>query len=101
MAYYNTIFSQLVSIVSRDHFQVIVDKYKGDHRVRNFSCWVQLMVMLYAQLTDKDSLRDLETAILSKKNFSTVWVLRRRDDQRSQTPTQRAIGKSIATCFRS
>jgi hypothetical protein len=30
------------------------------------------MVMLYAQLTDKESLRDLETAIMSKKNFSTA-----------------------------
>jgi hypothetical protein len=69
MAYYNTIFSQVVSIISRDHFQVIADKYKGDHRVRSFSCWAQLMVMLYAQLTDKESLRDLETAILSKKIF--------------------------------
>ena len=72
MAYYNTIFSQVVSIIYRDHFQVIVDKHKGDHRVHSFSCWAQLMVMLYAQLTDKESLRDLETAILSKKNFSTV-----------------------------
>jgi hypothetical protein len=69
MAYYNTIFSQVVSIISRDHFQVIADIYKGDHRVRSFSCWAQLMVMLYAQLTDKESLRDLETAILSKKIF--------------------------------
>jgi hypothetical protein len=72
MSYYSTIFNQTVSIISRDHFQTIVDKYKGDHRVRSFSCFAQLMVMLYAQLTDKESLRDLETAIMSKKNFSTA-----------------------------
>jgi len=100
MAYYSTIFSQLVSITSRDHFQTIVDKYNGDYRVHNFSCWAQFMVMLYAQLTDKDSLRDLETAILSKKKFLIVWALRRRDVQQSQMPIQLGIGKSIAICFK-
>jgi len=100
MAYYSTILSQAVSIISRDHFKSIVDKHKGDHRVRSFSCWAQLMVMLYAQLTDKESLRDLETAIMSKKNFSPAWVLRRHGAQRYQMPTPRAIGKSIAICFR-
>jgi len=78
MAYYSTIFSQVVSITSRDHFKTIVDKYNGDYRVHNFSCWAQFMVMLYAQLTDKDSLRDLETAILSKKNFDRLGVKQAR-----------------------
>jgi len=90
----------VVSVTSRDHFQTIVDKYKGDYRVHSFSCWAQFMVMLYAQLTDKDSLRDLETAILSKKKFLIVWALRRHDVQRSQMPIQRGIGKSIASCFK-
>jgi len=69
MAYYSTILSQVITIISRDHFQTIVKRYKGDHRVHNFSCWMQLVVMIYAQIDAKESLRDLETGILSKKKF--------------------------------
>jgi hypothetical protein len=69
MTYYSTILSQVVTIISRDHFQTVVNRYKGDHRVHNFSCWTQLVVMIYAQIDDKESLRDLETGILSKKKF--------------------------------
>ena len=69
MAYYNTILGQFVTAISRDHFQIIVNRYKGDYRVHNFSCWAQLIVMIYAQIDDKESLRDLETGILSKKKF--------------------------------
>jgi len=100
MAYYSTIFSQAVSIISHDHFKSIVDRHNGDHRVHSFSCWAQFMVMLYAQLTDKESLRDLETAVMSKKKFLLVLVLRRHGVQRYQMPTPLVIGKSIAICFR-
>jgi hypothetical protein len=74
MAYYSAIFSQAVSIISYDHFKTIVDRHNGDHRVHSFSRWAQFMAMLYAQLTDKESLRDLETAVMSKKNFARLGV---------------------------
>jgi hypothetical protein len=73
MAYYSTIFSQVVAIISPDRFKIVVTRYKGDYRVHNFPCWAQLIVMLYAQLDEKESLRALETGIVSKKKF--FWQL--------------------------
>jgi hypothetical protein len=63
----------VVSIISPDRFEIVVTRYKGDYRVRNFPCWAQLIVMLYAQLDEKESLRALETGFLSKKKF--FWQL--------------------------
>jgi hypothetical protein len=100
MAYVPTILSQVVAIISHDRFKTIVDRYKGDYRVQTFSCWSQLVVMLFAQLDDKESLRDLETALMCKKNFSLIWALKMPDAQPSHMPTRHAIGKSIATCFK-
>ena len=69
MAYSSTIFSQVVVIISRDRFNTIVNQYKGNYRVHSFMCWSQLLVMTFAQLDEKESLRDLEIALLSKKKF--------------------------------
>lgn len=61
--HYNTIMSQLQTFVPRHHFQNLVESYKGDLYVKNFTCWNQFTVMLYAQVSSKDSLRDIENSI--------------------------------------
>ena len=64
-----TIFSQIMSLIPERDFKTCVDRYKGNYRARNFSCKDQFLVMSYAQLTGRDSLRDLEnclTALSSK-----------------------------------
>ena len=64
-----TIFSQIMSLIPERDFKTCVDRYKGNYRARNFSCKDQLLVMSYAQLTGRDSLRDIEnclTALSSK-----------------------------------
>lgn len=101
MAYSATIFNQLLAMIPREQFQNLVTKYRGDYRVHTFSCWSQLVVMIYAQLTDKDSLRDLETALLSKKNSGIISVSTVRRVRPLRMQTQNAIGKSIVTCFMS
>ncbi len=73
MAYTPTVFSQLLAMISRERFQSIVERYKGDFHVRTYSCWSHLVVMIFAQVTDKESLRDLETALLSKKIPLSSW----------------------------
>lgn len=100
MAYSPTIFSQILAVIPRERFQSIVERYHGDYHVRTFSCWSHVVVMIFAQLTDKESLRDLETALLSKKNFSIIWAFLGRRAQRSLMRTQHATGKSIATFFK-
>ena len=57
--HYNTIMSQLQTFIPRHDFQNLVESYHGDLYVKDFTCWNQLTVMLYAQVSCKDSLRDI------------------------------------------
>jgi len=58
-----TIFSQLMDILPRYEFTKCVARYDGDHKVQSFSCWSQLLCMAFAQLTYRESLRDIETCL--------------------------------------
>lgn len=53
------IFAQVMNLVPRQIFQRLVDKYKGDYRVRDFNCSNQLRYMMFGQLTPCESLRDI------------------------------------------
>ena len=57
------IFNQLVSFLPKDHFDRLVKKYNGNAYVKNYSCWNHLLVMIWAQLTGRRSLRDIETSL--------------------------------------
>ena len=57
------IFAQLVEFLPNHKFDYIVKKYGGDKRVRTFSCWNQLLVMLFGQLSARESLRDTVVSI--------------------------------------
>lgn len=56
------VFSQLVQFMDRNHFNYLVRKYEGDKYVKSFSCWNQLLTMMFGQLTNRESLRDLIVA---------------------------------------
>jgi hypothetical protein len=58
-----TILSQLLDFASRYEFDKCVDKYNGNYRVRSFTCWEQFIVMAFAQLTGRESLRDIESCL--------------------------------------
>ena len=49
--------------VPRYEFRKCVARYKGDYRNRGFSCWEQFLAMAFAQLTYRDSLRDIEACL--------------------------------------
>ena len=57
------IFAQLVSFLNRNHFNYLVRKYEGDKYVKFFSCWNQLLTLMFGQLSNRESLRDLIVAI--------------------------------------
>lgn len=59
----NTLFSQLMNFLPWKTFHRIVTRYGGDHRVRTLSCSEQYRVMAFAQLTFRESLRDIETCL--------------------------------------
>lgn len=57
------VFAQLVSFLNRSKFNRIVTKYKGDKYVKHFSCWNQLLVLMFGQLSNRESLRSLVVAL--------------------------------------
>ena len=60
-----TVFSQLIEYLPSKEFQKCVVRYGGDSRLRGFSCWDQLLSMSFAQLTYRESLRDIEACLRS------------------------------------
>lgn len=58
-----TVLAQLLDFISRYEFDKCVEKYKGNYRVRSFTCWEQFIVMAFAQLTGRESLRDIESCL--------------------------------------
>jgi hypothetical protein len=60
-----TVFSQLIEYLPSKEFQKCVTRYGGDSRFRGFSCWDQLLAMSFAQLTYRESLRDIEACLRS------------------------------------
>jgi hypothetical protein len=61
------IFAQLMELLPRHEFNACVKRYRGDHRLRRFSCRDQFLSMAFAQLTFRESLRDIETCLRSLK----------------------------------
>jgi hypothetical protein len=62
------VFSQLMSLVDANEFNRHVERYKGNFRVRSFSCWHQFLCMSFGQLAKKDSLRDTVLCLESHEN---------------------------------
>ena len=61
------IFSQIMDFLPLYEFQKCVKRYQGNHRVKNFTCLDQLLCMAFAQLTFRESLRDIEACLRSIK----------------------------------
>jgi transposase len=57
------VFAQIMDYFPRRRFRSCVDRYRGDRRVRRFSCLDQFYCMGFAQLTGRESLRDIETCL--------------------------------------
>jgi hypothetical protein len=53
------VFAQIIEFLPQKTFQRIVMKYQGDKYIKSFSCWNQLLIMMYGQLSGCESLREL------------------------------------------
>ena len=58
-----TIFSQVMDFLPKKKFRQCVNRYNGNYRVRSFKCYNQLLCMAFAQLTYRESLRDIECCL--------------------------------------
>ena len=64
----NTIFAQVLDFLPKRQFRRCVARYQGNHRIRSFTCSDQFLCMAFAQLTYRDSLRDIECCLRAMKN---------------------------------
>ena len=54
-----TVFAQLTDYLPRHVFNRCIERYGGNHRIRRMSCWDQYLIMMFAQLTGLESLREI------------------------------------------
>ena len=57
------VFAQLIEFLNNDKFRRLVDKYDGNKYVKYFTCWNQLLALMFGQLSNRESLRDVIVAI--------------------------------------
>ena len=62
------VFAQMVEFLDHHKFEDFVIRYNGNKRNRGFTCWNQLLMMIFGQLPNRDSLRDLMTFIDAHKS---------------------------------
>lgn len=59
LAHNKTVFSQLLKLVSRHEFESLANKHHSERSFRKASCWSQFVPMMMAQLSGRNSLRDI------------------------------------------
>ena len=62
------IFSQVTHFLPMHSFRQCVERYQGHHKVKSFSCLDQYLCMVFAQLTYRESLRDIEACLRAQSN---------------------------------
>ncbi len=62
------IFKQLCQFLPEDYFEYLINKYDGNKYVKSFTCWNHFLVMLWAQLTTRESLRDIIGSLNAHKS---------------------------------
>ncbi len=62
-----TVFSQILDFLPRYEFNKCVNRYSGSYKVQRFSCFDQFLCVAFAQLTHRESLRDIETCLRAMK----------------------------------
>ena len=60
-----TVFKQLLRFLPRYEFNKCVERYNGHYRIKTFSCYDQFLCLAYAQISGRESLRDIETCLNS------------------------------------
>ena len=63
-----TIFSQIMDFLPLREFRKCIKRYRGNYKVKSFSCLDQFLCMAFAQLTYRESLRDIEACLRSMQN---------------------------------
>lgn len=63
-----TVFAQIMQFLSHDEFRRCVQRFDGNRNIRSFTCWDQFLAMAFAQLTYRESLRDIEVCLAAQRS---------------------------------
>ena len=69
-----TIFSQIMTSIHPMQFERCVTRYNGHYKVQSFRCWDQWLAMGFAQLTFRESLRDIESCLRTRPDLVSSWI---------------------------
>ena len=58
-----SLLAQILTYMPKYQFDKIIEKYRGNYKAQEFSCWEQYVCMVFAQLTYRESLRDIESCL--------------------------------------
>lgn len=67
-----TVFRQLLKYLPRHEFNASVRRYRGEYRVHKFTTFDQFLCLAYAQMSGRDSLRDIDTCLNSHKGVTST-----------------------------
>jgi hypothetical protein len=73
MSHYTTVLSEMLNLLPRHQFETLVRKHNSDRYVKRFNSWHQLVTMLYAQASGKQSLRDIQRGL--EAHFTRLYHL--------------------------
>ncbi len=62
------VFAQVLSFINPNDFKKCVDRYSGNYKIKQFSCWHQLLCMMFGQLANRESLSDLILCLQTQKS---------------------------------
>jgi len=63
-----TVFAQVMEFLSHNEFRRCVQRFDGDRNTKRFTCWDQFLAMAFAQLTYRESLRDIEVCLATQRS---------------------------------
>ncbi len=106
MSHHNTVFSQILKLLSRHEFSVLANKHDGQRRCDAMNRWTQFVAMATAQLTGRASLRDIKSALASQKHLTyhlgsgsiKRTILSRANQNLSSCFYEELFGKLYARC---
>ena len=89
------VFAQVMAHLPLSTFRRCVARYGGEHKVKSFSCLDQFYAMAFAQLTFRESLRDIEACLARRASGCITWDFARPwRATRWPMPTRRGHGRS-------
>ena len=94
-------FAQLLDFLDRNDFNHLARKYGGDKYVKQFTCYNQLAVLMFGQLSNRESLRDVVLATQANAQKAFIWDLARQPQKAiCPKPTASARDSPISSSSR-